>query len=62
LKSNIRDIDRKIENTERRIAKKEENLKQKFARLEETISKIKTQGSGLAGLAAGGFNPVQQLG
>jgi flagellar hook-associated protein 2 len=61
LKSNIRDIDRKIENTERRIAKKEENLKQKFARLEETISKIKTQGSGLAGLG-GGFNPVQQLG
>lgn len=39
-------------------------LKQKFARLEETISRIQTQGAGLAGMAAGnaGFNPVQQLG
>ena len=38
-------------------------LKEKFARLEETISKIRTQGSGLAALGAGaGFNPVTQLG
>ena len=61
LKSNIDQIDRRIENKERQIARKEEHLKAKFARLEETISRIKTQGSGLAGLT-GGFNPVQQLG
>jgi flagellar hook-associated protein 2 len=40
---------------------KEEILKAKFARLEETMSKIKGQGAGLAGLA-GPVNPVQQLG
>jgi flagellar hook-associated protein 2 len=62
LKSTIRQIDRRIENSQRRIDKKEEALKQKFARLEETISRIRTQGSGLAGLAAGAVNPVQQLG
>ncbi len=61
LDTQIRQIDRRIENKERQIARKEENLKNKFARLEETISRIKTQGSGLAGLS-GGFNPVQQLG
>ncbi|MAZ48804.1 MAG: hypothetical protein CME65_09580 [Halobacteriovoraceae bacterium] len=62
LDSKIRQIDRRIESAERRIKRKEENLKGKFARLEETISRIKTQGSGLAGLQGGGFNPVQQLG
>lgn len=63
LESNIRQIDRRIETKERQIKRKEENLKNKFARLEETISRIKTQGSGLAGLqGGGGFNPVQQLG
>lgn len=61
MDSKIRQIDRRIETKERQIKRKEENLKAKFARLEETISRIKTQGSGLAGLA-GGFNPVQQLG
>ncbi len=61
LDSKIRQIDRRIENKERQIKQKEENLKAKFARLEETISRIKTQGSGLAGMA-GNFNPVQQLG
>ena len=63
LDSKIRQIDRRIESAERRIKRKEENLKGKFARLEETISRIKTQGAGLAGLqGGGGFNPVQQLG
>lgn len=62
LDSQIRQIDRQISNKQRQIAKKEDMLKAKFARLEETISKIKTQGSGLAGFAGGGFNPVQQLG
>ena len=62
LESKIRQIDSRIQNKERQIKRKEENLKAKFARLEETISRIKTQGSGLAGLAGGGFNPVQQLG
>ena len=61
LEAKIKNIDRRIENKERQIEKKEGHLKAKFARLEETISRIKTQGSGLAGLT-GGFNPVQQLG
>lgn len=61
LDTKIRQIDRRIDTKERQIKRKEENLKSKFARLEETISRIKTQGSGLAGLS-GGFNPVQQLG
>ena len=61
LKTQIAQIDRQIEQKQRQITKKEEVLKSKFARLEETISKIKTQGSGLAGMS-GGFNPVSQLG
>ncbi len=58
LNSKIKQIDRRIDTKERQIKRKEENLKAKFARLEETISRIKTQGSGLAGLS----NPVPQLG
>jgi flagellar hook-associated protein 2 len=50
LQSNIGIIDRQIANRQRTIEKKEEMLKQKFARLEETISKIKGQGAGLAGM------------
>lgn len=58
LKSQISNIDRRIATKERQIKRKEEHLKAKFARLEETISKIKNQGAGLAGMG----NPVQQLG
>lgn len=61
LNSQISQIDRRIDSKQRQIDKKEQFLKQKFARLEETMSRIKTQGSGLAGLSGGGFNPVQQL-
>ena len=61
LDTQIRQIDRRIERKNRHLAKKEEALKAKFARLEETISRIKTQGSGLAGFGAGP-NPVTQLG
>ena len=61
LNSQIRQIDRRIETKQKQIDKKEDFLKQKFARLEETMSRIKTQGAGLAGLSGGGFNPVQQL-
>ncbi len=50
LQSNISIIDRQIANRQRTIEKKEEMLKQKFARLEETISRIKGQGAGLAGM------------
>jgi flagellar hook-associated protein 2 len=53
LQSQINQIDRQIQNRERMIARKEEVLKAKFARLEETISRIKGQGAGLAGFAAG---------
>jgi flagellar hook-associated protein 2 len=61
LKSNVDQIDRQIVNRQRMIDQKEEILKSKFARLEETISRIKGQGAGLAGLASMS-NPVQQLG
>ncbi|HLW57328.1 MAG TPA: flagellar filament capping protein FliD, partial [Bacteriovoracaceae bacterium] len=61
LDSQINQIDRQISNRHRVIAQKEEILKAKFARLEETMSKIRAQGSGLAGLASA-MNPVQQLG
>lgn len=60
LESNIAQIDRRIENKMRQIGKKEEMLKAKFARLEETISRIKSQGNGLAGM--GGGAQVPQLG
>ncbi len=61
LQSQIGNIDRQIVTRQRMIASKEEILKAKFARLEETMSKIRGQGAGLAGLA-GPMNPVQQLG
>jgi flagellar hook-associated protein 2 len=61
VQSQIDQIDRQINNRQRIIAQKEEVLKAKFARLEETISRIKSQGSGLAGLTQA-VNPVQQLG
>lgn len=60
--SNISQIDKRIADKQRHIEQKEKNLKTKFARLEETMSEIKTQGQGLAGLANQGVNPVQQLG
>jgi len=50
IQSQINQIDRQIANRQRIIAQKEEVLKAKFARLEETISKIRGQGAGLAGL------------
>jgi len=58
LRSQVDQIDRKIENKQRQIDKKEQNLKAKFARLEETMAKIQGQGAGLAGMS----NPVTQLG
>lgn len=61
LKGNVEQIDRQITTRQRMIEQKEEILKNKFARLEETISRIKGQGAGLAGLASVP-NPVQQLG
>lgn len=61
LDSQINQIDRQISNRQRTISQKEEILKNKFARLEETMSKIRAQGSGLAGMA-GGMSPIQQLG
>jgi len=61
LQSQIGNIDRQIATRQRMIASKEEVLKAKFARLEETMSRIKGQGAGLAGLA-GPRNHVQKLG
>ncbi len=53
LDNNIASIDRRIKQRERMLEQKEKNLKDKFARLEGTISKIKAQGAGLGGGAAG---------
>ncbi len=54
LKTTIDQIDQRITNTERQLEKKEQVLRDKFSRLEETMSKIKQQGAGLSGIAAGG--------
>ena len=61
LQTQIGQIDRQIATRQRMVAQKEEILKSKFARLEETMSKIRGQGAGLAGLS-GPVNPVSQLG
>jgi flagellar hook-associated protein 2 len=61
FQSNIEQIDRRIADRQRLIDQKERILKDKFARLEQTISQIKSQGAGLAGMSQG-FNPVPQLG
>ena len=63
LKSNIDDIDRKINEKERLLEQKERALKDKYARLESTISKIKNSAAGLSALGGAGVaNPVQNLG
>ncbi len=61
LQGNIEQIDRRINQKQKYLEEKEKALKDKFARLEGTISKIKSQGAGVAGLA-GAANPVQELG
>jgi flagellar hook-associated protein 2 len=61
LQSQMNQIDRQIANRQRIVAQKEDALKGRFARLEESISKIRGQGSGLAGLTQM-VNPVQNLG
>lgn len=62
LQSNISQMDRRIDDRMRLIERKEQALKQKFARLEETISRMRSQGNGLAGLSGGAPDPIQQLG
>ncbi|MDD4975209.1 MAG: flagellar filament capping protein FliD [Bacteriovorax sp.] len=62
LQSNIEQIDRRISQKQKQLEEKEKNLKDKFARLEGTMSKIKSQGAGLAGMGGGGGGPVQELG
>jgi flagellar hook-associated protein 2 len=54
LKTTIDQIDQRIANTERQLVQKESILRDKFSRLEETMSKIKSQGAGLAGIGGGG--------
>ncbi len=62
MQSNIEQIDRRITQKQKYIEEKEKNLKDKFARLEGTISKIRSQGAGVAAMGATGADPVQQLG
>lgn len=54
MENNIAEIDRRIKQREQMLEQKEKNLKDKFARLEGTISKIKAQGAGVAGLGGAG--------
>lgn len=49
LQSSIEQIDRKIQQKQKHIEEKEKGLKDKFARLEGTISRIRSQGAGMAG-------------
>jgi len=58
LQTNIEHIDDKINRKMKQIEEKEKNLKDKFSRLEGTISKIKSQGAGIAGMG----DPGMQLG
>jgi flagellar hook-associated protein 2 len=58
LTSSIEQIDRRIAQKTKYIEEKEKSLKDKFARLEGTISKIRSSGAGIQGMA----DPVQQLG
>ncbi len=51
LKSQIQQIDTRIENKERQLARKEDQLRDKFAKLEETMSRIKGQGAQVAAMA-----------
>ena len=60
LQSNIEQIDRRISQKQKYLEEKEKSLKDKFARLEGTMSKIKSQGAGLAGMSSN--SPVQELG
>lgn len=55
LKSQIAQIDSRIENKERQLARKEDQLRDKFSRLEETMSRIKSQGAQVAGIGGSGF-------
>jgi flagellar hook-associated protein 2 len=61
IDSQIRQIDQKIERKQVQLERKEQTLKSRFARLEETMSRIQTQGAGLAGLSSMA-NPITQLG
>jgi flagellar hook-associated protein 2 len=61
MDSKVQAIDRQIATKERMLEQKEKNLKQKFATLEGTISRIRNQGAGLAGLGSAP-DPVTQLG
>lgn len=61
IQTKIDQIDQRIADKERLLEQKEKNLKDKFARLEGTISRIKSQGAGLAGLS-GASDPVTKLG
>ena len=59
LRTNIDQIDRRIETKERHLKSKEQNLKNKFSRLEATVSRIQSQGAGLSALGASAQGAVQ---
>ncbi len=61
FQSNIAQIDKRISDKKKALEEKEKHLKDKFARLEGTMSKIRAQGAGVAGLSSGG-SAVQELG
>jgi flagellar hook-associated protein 2 len=59
--SKIDQIDQQIANKERLLKQREQGLKDKFSRLEGTISRIRSQGAGIAALGQAA-DPVTKLG
>ena len=62
LRSNMDQIDRRIEQRERMLEQKEKNLRSKFARLEATIARLRSQEAGVASLGAAPTNLINQIG
>ncbi len=54
LQDRIEQTDRRISDKERQLARREEQLKNQFAKLEQTVSRMKSQGGALSGIASAG--------
>lgn len=54
LQDRINQIDQRISDKERQLGRREETLRRQFSKLEETVSRLKSQGSALAGMPGAG--------
>lgn len=50
----VAQMDKRIEQKEKNLVKKEEQIRNQFAKMDEAMSKIQTQGAGLAGIGGKG--------